>query len=139
MSPETNKTLTHRHFEEFLNQGNLAVADEIFDANVTYCSPIGAIEGLDRLKRFFLMVRRVMPDLHYVVEEGIAEGDKVVHCFSSYGTCLGGFEGTDFFGRKFSMPGVNVFRFRNGKIAEVRCFWDTHAQMKQLDWIPLVP
>ncbi|MBM3801433.1 MAG: nuclear transport factor 2 family protein [Acidimicrobiia bacterium] len=82
MSAETNKTLTRRHFEELLNRGDLSVADEIFDANVAYCSPLGAIEGQDRLKRFFLMIRKAMPDLHYVAEDAITEGDRAVHCFS---------------------------------------------------------
>jgi len=137
MSQEMNKALAKRYFEEFLNQGNLNVADEILDTNVAYRGPFGAIDGLDRLKRFFLMVRKALPDLHYVVEEGIAEGDKVVHCFSSRGTCLGGFEGTATYGRQYSVPGVDVFSIRNGKITEVRCFWDTYAQMQQLNWTPL--
>jgi len=67
----------------------------------------------------------------------VADGDKVVQCFSSRGTCLGGFEGTKLSGRKVSIPGVDVFTIRNGKIAEVRCFWDTYSQMQQLDWVPL--
>ncbi|MGH9429274.1 MAG: ester cyclase, partial [Terriglobia bacterium] len=137
MSLEANKALACRYFEEFLNQGNLCVADEILDTNVSYCGSFLTIDGVDRLKRFFLMVRKAFPDLHYVVEEGIAEGDKVVNCFSSRGTCLRGFEGTEFHGRQFSVPGVNVFCIRNGKIAEVRCFWDTYSQMQQLNWIPL--
>ena len=137
MSLEVNKKLARRYFEEFLNQGNLCVADEICDAKVSYSGPFGSIDGVDRLKRFFLMVRKALPDLHYVVEEGIADWDKVVHCFSSRGTCLGGFEGTKLSGRKVSIPGVDVFTIRNGKIAEVRCFWDTYSQMQQLDWVPL--
>ena len=137
MSLEANKALARRYFEEFLTQGNLCVADEIFDTNVAYRGPFGAIDGVDRLKRFFLMVRTAFPDLHYVVEDGTAEADKVVNCFSSRGTCLGGFEGTEFHGRQFSVQGVNVFCIRNRKITEVRCFWDTYSQMQQLNGIPL--
>lgn len=137
MSQETNKALARRYFEEFLNQGNLSAADEIFDLNVAYRGPFGSIEGVERLKRFFLMIRKAIPDLHYVVDEGIAEGDKVVNCFTSRGTCLGGFEGTATYGRKYSVPGVDVFSVSNGKITEVRCHWDTYTQMQQLNWIPL--
>jgi predicted ester cyclase len=137
MSLESNKALARRYFEELLNQGNLCVADEILDENVSYSGPFVAIDGVDRLKRFFLMVRKAFPDLHYVAEDGIAEGDKVVSCFSSRGTCLGGVEGTEFHGRQFSVPGVNLFCIRNHRITEVRCFWDTYSQMQQLNWIPL--
>ena len=136
MSLDVNKALARRYFEEFLNQGNLCVADEIFDDRVSYRGPFGSIDGVDRLKRFFLMIRKAFPDLHYIVEEGIAEGDKVINCFSSRGTLLGGVEGTEFHGRQFSVPGVNVFSIRNRKITEVRCFWDTYSQMQQLHWVP---
>jgi len=103
MSQEVNRALARRYFE-----GNRCVADEIFDANVSCRDPVVAIDGADRLKRFFLMLQNAFAYSHYVLEKGIAEGDKVVNCFSSRGTCLGGFEGTQFSGRQFSVMGVLV-------------------------------
>jgi steroid delta-isomerase-like uncharacterized protein len=137
MSTEMNKALVRRYFEEFLNQGNLSVADDIFEANVVFRGPLIAVDGVDRLKRFYLMIRKLFPDLHYVAEEGIAEGDKVVSCFSSRGTCLGDFQGTQLHGKRFSIMGVDVFRIRDGKITDVRSFFDTYDQMQQLGFIPL--
>src|SRR5260221_574200 len=69
MSLDVNKALARRYFEEFLNQGNLCVADEVCHANVAYRTPFVSIDGVDRLKRFFLMTRKVFPDLHYVIED----------------------------------------------------------------------
>jgi len=136
MSLDMNKALARRYFEEFVNQGNLCVADELCDANVAYRSPFVSIDGVDRLKRSFLMTRKAFPDLHYVVEETIAEGERVVSCFSSRGTCVGGFEGTTLSGRQFSVQGVTVLLMHDGRITEVRSFWDTYAQMQQLHWMP---
>jgi steroid delta-isomerase-like uncharacterized protein len=136
MSLEANKKLARRYFEEFLNQGNLCVADELCHANVAYRSPVVSIDGADRLKRFFLMIRKAFPDLHYVVEDLVAEGDKVVSSFSSRGTCLGGFEGTPLSGRQFSVPGVTILCMHDGRISEVRSFWDIYTQMQQLHWMP---
>lgn len=136
MSLDVNKALARRYFEEFLNQGNLCVADEVCHPSVAYRSPFVSIDGVDRLKRFFLMTRKAFPDLHYVVEESVAEGDRVVSCFSSRGTCLGRFEGTQLSGRQFSVQGVTVFWMRDGRITEVRSFWDTYTQMQQLHWMP---
>ena len=136
MSLDVNKALARRYFEEFLNRGNLCVADEICAENVAYRSPFVSMDGVDRLKRFFLMTRKAFPDLHYVVEESVAEGDKVVSCFSSRGTCLGGFEGTQISGRRFSVQGVTVLCMCDGRITEVRSFWDTYTQMQQLYWMP---
>ena len=136
MSLEANKKLARRYFEEFLNQGNLCIADELCHANVAYRSPVVSIDGADRLKRFFLMIRKAFPDLHYVVEDLVAEGDKVVSSFSSRGTCLGGFEGTPLSGRQFSVPGVTILCMHDGRISEVRSFCDIYTQMQQLHWMP---
>lgn len=135
MSTETHRGLARRYFEEFLNQGNLCVADEIFDPHVNYRGPFVAIEGVDRLKRYFLMVRKSFPDLHVVAEEGISEGDRVCSCFSSSGTFLGDFDGTQFRRRRFSIRGVDVFRMHHGKILEVRSYFDSYDQMQQLGFI----
>ncbi len=50
MSTEDNKATAHRVFEEVLNQGNLAVVDELFDASyIGYDpgvpAPIHGVEG----------------------------------------------------------------------------------------------
>ena len=136
MSLNVNKALARRYFEEFLNQGNLCVADEVCHENVAYRSPFVSIDGVDRLKRFFLMIRKAFPDLHYVVEDNVAEANRVVSCFSSRGTYLGGFEGTQLNARQFSVTGVTVFCMHNGRITEVRSFWDIYTQMQQLHWMP---
>jgi len=43
MSQEMNKALAKRYFEEFLNQGNLSVADEILDTKVAYSGRLGQL------------------------------------------------------------------------------------------------
>ena len=76
MSLEANKKLARRYFEEFLNQGNLCVADEICDAKVSYSGPFGSIDGVDRLKRFFLMIRKAFPDLHSLSKKASPKATK---------------------------------------------------------------
>jgi len=142
MSGESNKVIARRYFDELLNQGRLKVAEEILSPEIVFCDPFVTIQGIDRLQRFFLMVRKTFPDLHYTAEPGIAEGDMVVSCFTSYGTFLGeshgwgAFQGTPSNGRKVSVKGVDIFQLRDGKITEVRAFYDTYDQMRQLGLIP---
>src|SRR5262249_40056065 len=112
MSADTNRTLARRYFEDFLNRGDLSVADEIFEPNVAFRAPFVAFDDVDRLKRFFLLVRKTFPDLHYVAEEGVTERDIVVSCFSSRGTFVAEFEGSQSNGKRFSITGVLVFRIR---------------------------
>lgn len=137
MSATMNKVVTRRYFEEFLNRGNLSVADDIFSKDVVYRGPLGVtLHGIDRLKRFFLMVRRAFPDLNYVAEEGIAEGDVVVSCFTMRGTFESEYRGLPGTRRPVSVVGVEIFRVANGKIKEVQTFCDTYDQMQQLGLIP---
>jgi hypothetical protein len=84
MSTEFNKGIVRRYFDELLNQGRLKVAEEILSPEIVFCDPFVTIQGADRLQRFFLMVRKAFPDLHYTAEPGIAEDDTVVSCFTSY-------------------------------------------------------
>src|SRR5262245_8064447 len=88
MSIESNKILVRRYFDELLNQGKLNIAEEIFHPDIVFCDPFVTIRGIDRMQRFILMVRKTFPDLHYTVDPGIAEGDRVVSCFTSSGTFL---------------------------------------------------
>ena len=62
------------------NQNELSVCDEIFDA-----------EYAAHEKRFFPMMKTAFPDLHFTIEDMIAENDKVVTRLTLTGTHLGEF------------------------------------------------
>jgi steroid delta-isomerase-like uncharacterized protein len=142
MSTKDNKAIIGRYFDELLNQGKLKIAEEILSPGVVFCDPFVTLYGVDRLQRFLVMVRKAFPDLHYTAEPAVAEGDIVVSCFTSYGTFLGEFHGFPEFqnvpssGRKVSVRGVDIFQICYGRITEVRAFYDTYDQMRQLGLIP---
>jgi predicted ester cyclase len=84
---EENKAIFRRDVEEVPNQGNLDVADEIFDRYVSHQSDGSTLErGPEDVKRFTEEFRSAFPDLHISIEEQIAEGDKVVHRITIQGT-----------------------------------------------------
>ena len=142
MSTQANKVIARRYFDELLNQGRLKVAEEILSPAIVFCDPFVTLHGIDRLQRFLLMVRKAFPDLHYTAEPAVAEGDAVVSCFTSCGTFLGEFHGFAEFqgapssGRKVSTRGVAIFQICDNRITEVRTFYDTYDQMRQLGLIP---
>ena len=78
MSVEANKAIARRYFEELLNKGNLAVADEIFATNIIFHSPLQTIHGVENAKSFVAGFRAAFPDQHFTIEDEIGEGDKVV-------------------------------------------------------------
>jgi predicted ester cyclase len=91
---EENKAIFTRYLEEAWNQSNLEVVDEIFDRYVSH-QPDGSVleRGPEDVKRFVGEFREAFPDLRLIIEEQIAEGDKVVSRGTIRGTHLREFRG----------------------------------------------
>jgi predicted ester cyclase len=58
------------------------------------------------------------PDGHVTTEDLIAEGDKVVECFSFRGTNTNSLMGVRATGKNVTFSGISVFRVANDKIVE---------------------
>jgi predicted SnoaL-like aldol condensation-catalyzing enzyme len=79
MSTEENKAVVRRIWEEILNKGDLALVDEIIATNYVGHGPGGQeVKGSEGLKQLFTMYLNAFPDLHFTIEDMVAEGDKVV-------------------------------------------------------------
>ena len=74
---EENKAIFRRYLEEISNQGNLEVADEIFDRYVSR-QPEGSVgeRGPEDVKRFMGEFRSTFSNFHATIEDQIAEGTK---------------------------------------------------------------
>ena len=93
MSIEENKALVRHFFEEVLNQGRLALIDELAAPDFVYHNASTTIQGREPYKQFLSMYFTVGPDLHFTIEDEVAEGDKVVTRYTTRGTHLGPFMG----------------------------------------------
>jgi serine phosphatase RsbU (regulator of sigma subunit) len=125
---EENKASFRRYLEEAWNQSNLEVVDEIFDRYVSH-QPDGSVleRGPEDVKRFVGEFRSAFPDLRLIIEEQIAEGDKVVSRGTIRGTHLREFRGMAPTGEEMEIPGMAVFRFsEEGKVVES---WDSYDQL----------
>ena len=91
---EVNKASFRRYLEEAWNQSNLEVVDEIFDRYVAHQPDGSTLErGPEDVKRFVGEFRSAFPDLRIIIEEQIAEGDKVASRGTIRGTHQGEFQG----------------------------------------------
>jgi steroid delta-isomerase-like uncharacterized protein len=137
MSIEANKELHRRFFEELFNQGNLERADEIVAADYYNHNPApGETPDLEGLKQFITTVRRAFPDLHFTIEDQIAEGDKVLSRWTATGTHQAVFAGIPATGRPIRVTALNIHRVVDGKIQEGWLNWDALGLMQQLGAIP---
>jgi steroid delta-isomerase-like uncharacterized protein len=123
--------------EEVINQGRFEAADELVEENFIELDPLPVQQlGREGLKDVIRMMRTAFPDIHWVVEETIASGDKVVSRFKWSGTHRGDFMGIPATWKRVTVPGVVIDRLNNGKMADSRILMDTLGLMQQLGVIP---
>ncbi len=137
MSETENVAVIGRFVEEVINQGRLEACDQIVEENFIELDPLpGQSQGRQGLKDVIAMMRAGFPDMHWVIDESIASGDKVVTRFTWTGTQRGSFLGIPATGRPVTVKGVVIDRLAQGKMADSRILMDTFAMMQQLGVIP---
>ena len=127
MSAEENKATFRRYVEEVVNQGNLELADEIFDRYLAH-QPDGSVleRGPEDVKRFLGEFHAAFPDFNAIIEDQIAEGDRVMTRYRWRGTHGGEFRGIAPTGGEQEINGIGIFRFSpEGKVVES---WDSYDQ-----------
>ena len=140
MSTEQNKATSRRWYLEIFNQNQLAVADEIHTVSYAnhdpYAPPGGFGLGPQATKNVVTLYRAAFPDVHFTVDEQIAEGDKVVTRWTAAGTNTGLLNGMPATGKRITISGISIERYEDGKMAETWVNWDFMGMLQQLGVIP---
>ena len=140
MSTEQNKAISRRFLVEVFGQGKLAVADEIVAPDHVDHGP-GALPGMppgpEGSKMLVTGYRNAFPDIHFTIDEQIAEGDKVVTRWTGHATHKGELAGIPATGKSATVTGIGVDRIVNGKIVESWGIFDQFGMMQQLGVIPV--
>lgn len=137
MSVEQNKAIVSRLVEEAINKGNLNIFDEVATPDaVDHTLPPGLPPGAAGNKMFFGMLRTAFPDIHYTIEDAIAENDYVVQRVTGQGTMKGEFMGMQPTGKHAKWSEIHIVRLKNGKIVE---HWGSLDQMGMLQQLGLAP
>lgn len=128
-----NSAKVRQFLEETINQGQIDTAAQYFWEDMVEQVPFpGQGPGVEGLKDVLRGLRAAFPDLHWAVEEQIAEGDKVVTRFEWTGTHRGNFLGVPATGRPVKVWGMVIDRFEEGRIKDTRILMDTLGLMIQL-------
>lgn len=130
---QDNSTVVRRFVEETINQGQIDSAGQFVWEDVVEQVPLpGQGPGLEGLKDILRVLRTGFPDMHWAVEEQIAEGDKVLTRFEWTGTHQGEFLGVPATGRPVKVWGMVLDRLLEGRIKDTRILMDTLGLMMQL-------
>ena len=121
MSTEQNKTLVRRFYDEVWNLGNTDFAHEVFAEDYVRhdLRPTEALPGPAGQKKIADDFRAAFPDLEVVVDLVVGEEDFVVGRWTASGTQRGPWGALEPTGRRATFSAVNIFRFEDGKVAEI--------------------
>lgn len=136
MSTEENKAIVSRWVEEFWNQKNPALIDEILSPNYILHNSDGPIQGREAFRQFAAMFQTAIPDLHVTVETILAEGDKVVWRYLLRGTHRGDFLSIPATGKPVALTGIIISRFAGGMWEED---WQDNNLLGLLQQIGAIP
>ncbi len=136
---QRNTAILDRYFEGWANRGETAVADELIATNLVLHSPPAVLHSLDEYKQSMAGFHKAFPDLHFTIEDRIAQGNKVAVRWTWRGTHLGEYQGHAPTGKAVTMTGTSTFRIAGGKIQEIWVNMDKFGLMQQLGWISLSP
>jgi len=131
---DTNKNVVRRLFEEVWNKGQQQIADELFAPTYTHhdSSTPDARRGPEGEKKRAAIYRNAFPDLRLTLEDLTAEGETVTARWSCRGTHKGDLNGIAATGKQFTISGISVARFTNGKMVEGWVNWDALGMLQQL-------
>jgi steroid delta-isomerase-like uncharacterized protein len=133
---EDNKALVRRWFDEVWNKGRADAIDEMFArdgiAHGLSDDPASPLRGPKGFLPFHAQFREAFPDIVVVVEDQIAEGDKVAVRCSVHGKHAGdslGFKATQ---APVEFTGMTIVRIKDSKIVEAWNNFDFMKMYRQL-------
>jgi predicted ester cyclase len=138
MTPEELKAQARRLAQEVFTQGDLAVADELVSPDYVHHMPgPQPMDGIRGLKEWVTLLRRTFPDVHLILEDEIAEADRVVNRITVRGTHEGEFLGIPPTGRQVAFDVIDINRTGpDGRFVEHWSSIDLLGLLRQLGALP---
>ena len=131
MSLNENKALARRFFEEVWNQKREEAIDEFIAESAAGNDPdFGA--GREGFREQWRKWHAAFPDLHFAVEDIIAEDDKVLTRWTLTGTHQGEFMDVPASGRHVRVSGMSLDIIKDGRIASGFDGWDALGLRRQI-------
>jgi steroid delta-isomerase-like uncharacterized protein len=133
-----NKALVRRFVEEVKNKRHLEQMNDIFHAD--YKEHNGTVAsfgpGTTGYANFLGHLFQAFPEDQVIIEEIVAEGDRVAYHATESGTHKAEFLGIPATGKRATWTEIQFFRFQDGKVAEHWVDVDLFGWFTQLGVIP---
>ena len=136
---EANKEIIRNYFkaiDEEGKRGNAEILNKFLADDFIEHNPAPGIPPTrEGWKQLFKVFAESTPGYH-VIDDLIAEGDKVVAHITAYGKHIGPVFGIPATNKEFSMKGIVIWRLKNGMITEHWAQNDMIGMMIQLGVMP---
>lgn len=131
------KTVFQRYVQEIWTKKDIAAIDELIAPNfIGRIAGAPDIVGIEGYKCFFLAQTRAFPDSQNVVEETVEEGERIAARWTFRGTHQGELNGLAPTGKSVTSTLTVIYRFRGGKIVEIRGDANRLGMLRQLGVLP---
>jgi steroid delta-isomerase-like uncharacterized protein len=132
MSKEVNLE-TLGKFAEAVNTGKFALFKEsVSIENIDHDPARGQVPGPEGYRVFFKGLRDAFPDLSVALETLVADEESVAIAYTLSGTQSGSFMGNAPTGKKMKIRGVQIAKFKDGKMVERWGSSDELGMLQQL-------
>jgi len=137
---ERDEQIAHRFHNDLFRDGNFRMADEILQPDFVIHGPgVGPefAEGPAGSKRYAQAIRDGFGNkVEIKHHDTFSTGDRVAVRWSASGVHAGDLLGVPATGRKVDITGIDVFRIKDGKLAEMWQNWDQLGLLQQIGAIP---
>jgi steroid delta-isomerase-like uncharacterized protein len=118
---EELKDIVEQFYDRVWNRGKVAEAKDYIAVDCTCDDPLTPARGREALKRHIADLRAAFPDLRLVIEDMVAEDDKVVARWSMRGTHEGALPALRLrsTGEEVTLTGISIYRIEESKIVEI--------------------
>lgn len=132
MTLEQNKAIVRRFVDEIFVQGNKDAVDELLAEDfVPHTWPYTG-DGRADLKRAIERVGGSLADIHFTIDDLIAEDDRVTVRLTASARQVADFMGIPSSNRTYEIGEIHIFRIRDGKVVEHWHQFDGLGMMRQL-------
>jgi steroid delta-isomerase-like uncharacterized protein len=130
---EPNKRLIRKLYEEGLNRGNMDLVAQLISDDYVGShgekGPAGFLNPTGALLKGF-------PDIHYTLEDLVAEGDRVAVRWKWEGTHKGPFGGFPASGKRVTNDGIAIFQIKNNRVIQVWIQTDRLGFLQEMGAVP---